>query len=413
MKILYILPAFLHPDRLTSGYLRHYHFIRALSQHHAISLLALATTKVPPDAREAMSKYTERIMTFDATDAWSSSLVNRRPTLFGVGRRTAAVVNRRLAIREMKSAFSRLVQQTPYDLVLLHGKDVFSVIEDWEGLPIVIDFGDATSERIRQSLRYTSITELPWRLLRYLEVRQIEKKLLRKTPHLAFISDRDRDAMLGHTSRAKVIPNGVDLDYWKRNTHSPHPCCIVYTGVMNYPPNADGAYYLLEKILPRVRQSIPNVKVMIVGRDPAPALLKTAQRYPDVTVTGFVDDIRPYLEEATVYAAPLRFASGIQNKLLEALAMEVPVVTTPVAVAGLRVDGGEPPPLLTGAGAEQFAAHLVYLLRQADARARLAAAGRRFVANYFNWLHSAEMLEETCVSAVTQGRQRLCKVVGR
>jgi glycosyltransferase involved in cell wall biosynthesis len=312
----------------------------------------------------------------------------------------------------MKSAFTRLVQQTPYDLVLLHGKDVFSVIEDWDGLPVVIDFGDATSVRIRQSMRYASMTELPWRLLHYLEVRQIEKKLLRKTPYLAFISGRDRDAMPGHTNRAKVIPNGVDLDYWKRKTHDPHPCCIVYTGVMNYPPNADGAHYLLERILPRVRQYIPKAKVMIVGRDPSKKLLEASKRYSNVTVTGFVDDIRPYLEEATVYAAPLRFASGMQNKLLEALAMEVPVVTTPIAAEGLKVDGGELPPLLTGAGEEQFAANLVHLLRQAETRSHLATAGRRFVANYFNWLHSAEMLEEMCMAAVAQGQQRRCKVVG-
>jgi hypothetical protein len=88
------------------------------------------------------------------------------------------------------------------------------------------------------------------------------------------------------------------------------------------------------------------------------------------------------------------------------------VVTTPIAAEGLKVDGGELPPLLTGAGEEQFAANLVHLLRQAETRSHLATAGRRFVANYFNWLHSAEMLEEMCMAAVAQGQQRRCKVVG-
>jgi glycosyltransferase involved in cell wall biosynthesis len=169
---------------------------------------------------------------------------------------------------------------------------------------------------------------------------------------------------------------------------------------MNYAPNEDAALYLIEKILPLVRRSIPDLEVLIVGRDPSPALKEKAQQFKDVTVTGFVDDVRPYLERAAVFAAPLRYGSGIQNKVLEAMAMEVPVITTSLAAAGLRVDGAGEPPVIVADGEEQFAQRLVTLLGQKEERARLAAEGRRFVENHFVWSRSAAKLEEMCLAAI-------------
>jgi glycosyltransferase involved in cell wall biosynthesis len=251
-------------------------------------------------------------------------------------------------------------------------------------------------------MRYASGAAFPLHFARYLRARRIEKKLLQKTPHRAFISRRDREAVLGPVKDdSKVIPNGVDLGYWTRKTYNPLPNRIVYSGAMDYPPNADGAFYLIQKILPHVRRLISNIEVVIVGRDPSPALIKLAAQYPNVKVTGLVDDIRPYLEQATVYVGPLRIASGIQNKLLEALAMEVPVVTTPVAADGLQVEGGDQPPVLVADGEKEFAESVVYLLTQTKDRSRLAAEGRHFVKNHFNWSHSAKMLEEMCLTAVS------------
>jgi glycosyltransferase involved in cell wall biosynthesis len=401
MKILYILSAF--PSHiLASGYLRHYHFIRTLSHHHAITLLALAKGQISPHARVEMTLYTERLLTFATTDTDVPLLLKRAGMVSRVGRRAVKAWQTKKAIGDMKRSFLHLVQQESYDLVLFQGKETFPIIEDWNGLPIVIDVCDATSIRLRQGMRYASLTVFPWRLLRYLALRRIEKKLLKKTPHLAFISGRDRDAMLGSDSNAKIIPNGIDLEYWTRTTKNPHPHCIVYTGVMNYQPNVDGAFYLLQDILPLMRQSIPHLEVLIVGRDPTPDLVKMARRYSNVTVTGFVDDMRPYLERAAVYVAPLRIASGMQNKLLEALAMEVPVVTTPSAVAGLYSESSTKIPLLVADGAVQFAACVVRLQQHKEERVRLAASGRRYVKSCFNWSHSVQILEEMCLDAVAQ-----------
>ena len=134
-----------------------------------------------------------------------------------------------------------------------------------------------------------------------------------------------------------MVPNAVDLDYWTRSTPAQPTGAaprVVMTGVMDYPPNHDAAMRLAERIMPSVREEVPDAELVIAGRDPGPELRAAGDAHPWLTVTGALPDLRPEMERGAVYCAPLRFASGIQNKLLEALAMEVPVVTTPVVADG-------------------------------------------------------------------------------
>ena len=156
----------------------------------------------------------------------------------------------------------------------------------------------------------------------------------------------------------------------------------------------------IEKILPHIRKSVPDVQLFIVGRDPSTALIEAARNAPGVTVTGFVDDMRPYLEQASVYVAPLRFASGMQNKLLEAMAMEIPVVTTPIGAQGIQVEGIEELPVYVAQGEIEFARSVVELLKNKKERVRLAAAGRNYTDQHFDWSRSAAQLEQLCMEAV-------------
>jgi polysaccharide biosynthesis protein PslH len=204
---------------------------------------------------------------------------------------------------------------------------------------------------------------------------------------------------MGPSDRSEIVPQGVDYDYWKRSAPPSGRNCIVFSGVMNYSPNADAAVFLLDTILPLVRRVLPELDVLIVGRDPLPELVKVAQRYSDVTVTGAVDDIRPYLERANVFVAALRFASGVQNKVLEAMSMEIPVVTTPVVAEGLCMDGVEPQ-LVIGQNAEEIAAGIIGLLTHAEERAYLSTEGRQFVEAHCSWSWSAEKLENLCLAAI-------------
>ena len=217
--------------------------------------------------------------------------------------------------------------------------------------------------------------------------------LIGNAAHLLFASVRDRDALVGRSSRATVVPNGVDTGFWRRVAPERGANTIAFTGAMDYPPNTDAALYLAETILPLVQRTIPDARALIVGRDPPPRLERAGQ-LPGVTVTGFVDDVRPYLEQATVFAAPLRFGAGIQNKVLEALAMELPVVASPLAADGLRTEDGQTPPAQVAGSAQEFADLIVRALHERASDPAPDTAARRYVETHFVWRRSGEKLDQ-------------------
>jgi len=403
MRILHITPALQHPR--VRGPHRHYHFLRELAARHDVTLLTLIRDHVADDDLREVGGYTDRLLAFNVNGAAPVPARGMLGYVPAIGPRLEKHLQVQGGLRDMRRAFRRLTAEGDYDVVLFHGKSVFPVIDGWQGGPVVVDFCDATSMRLASRLRATRGLAHLWLRLRHWRALRVERKLLGLTPHVAFISPRDRAAINGAGDPSPIIPNGVDLDYWTRSTPvDPPGQRIVFTGVMDYAPNDDAARYLVEAIVPRVRRAIPDLEALVVGRSPGPALRALGAGAEGVRVTGFVDDMRPYLESARVFAAPLRHASGMQNKILEAMAMGVPVLTTPVAADGIKVDGEEPP-VWVASGDAAFAARLVELLSDAEARARLASAGRRFVESRFVWPQSAAMLEALCARAVATARR--------
>jgi polysaccharide biosynthesis protein PslH len=396
MKILWIYPEFPYP--LTSGFLRGFHLLRGLGERHAISFLSLTNQKrVPAQTIQQLRPYTERIAIFSRCSAPQPLWLKISGLVPVLGWRVKEAWNTRWAVKQMKQEVCSLLQQQTFDIVLFHGREAAPVLEGIE-LPIVVECGDTNSTRILQQLRQARVLRRPRLFFRYLRERRLEERLAHKTLYRFFISARDRENLLGPSDRSEIVPQGVDYEYWKRSSPHAGRNCIVFTGVMSYLPNADAALFLLEAIVPRVRHVFADLEVLIVGRDPLPALVKTARRYRDVTVTGAVEDVRPYLERADVFVAALRFASGVQNKVLEAMAMEVPVITTPVVAAGLCFDSVEPE-LVIGQNASELADGVIRLLAHAEERARLSAEGRRFVEAHCSWSSSAERLETLCLAA--------------
>lgn len=408
MKLLYILPSFQHPN--VRGPNRHYHLVRELAERHDITLLVLNRSAVGPEAMEEVAAAVEQLHIVDVNgiDA-NAQLAGRLPF---AGRRMEQMLKFRTAVRQMSRLFERLLAQNKFDLIVFHGKSVFPVIQDCRGLPIVVDFCDATSMRIRHQLRYSSIARRLWLCLRYAETRRIERGILRKTPHVAFIARRDRDAILGPSARGEILPNGVDHDFWRRKSQPSQRNAIVFSGVMSHAPNNDAALFLIDRIAPEVRKSIPDLEVIIVGRDPSDALADRTRNVPNVRVTGFVDDVRPYLEQAAVFSAPLRYASGTQNKVLEAMSMEIPVVTTSIVADGLRMDDAGEPPVRVADKETEFADEIVRLFGRPTERTSLAARGREYVENHFIWSRSADKLEKMCFSAVGADEPRTKQLIG-
>jgi sugar transferase (PEP-CTERM/EpsH1 system associated) len=178
-----------------------------------------------------------------------------------------------------------------------------------------------------------------------------------------------------------IVCNGVDLNYFTPVVR-PHQPVAVFTGVMDYKPNVDGAKWLVEEVWPHVLAEVPEAKLQLVGRDPSPAIGRLAEA-PGVELVGAVPDVRPYLADAGVCVAPLHIARGIQNKILEAMSMARPVITTTSAAAAVGAMNGRQLYAVDHPGS--WACLLVRLLTDAQASQRMGAAARTFVAEHHAW----------------------------
>lgn len=382
MRVLYLTNGFPYP--LTSGYLRHYHLIRELAAAHDVTLLSLTGPAYRDTDREALLPLVERVEVFGAGAGRGRARNLRRVRRLAGGSHSPGVA-------AMAATAAALHAERPFDVIVHSGKSTHPVLDRID-LPVAADLCDATSSRLAGAMTYAPAVRRPVLWLQLQRMRRIESGIVGRAAHVMFASERDRELILGArvAPPSSVVPNGVDLDYWHRRTSALGEDRIVFTGAMHYPPNVDAALVLIRDVLPLVRLRVPAARLDVVGRDPAPELMALADR-PGVRITGTVPDVRPFLEEAAVFAAPLRFGAGIQNKLLEALAMEVPVVASSLALDGLRV-GDRTAPAIVADDPATMADRIAAALMTARADPRPNAEGRAYVDSEFQWAMSGARL---------------------
>lgn len=198
-----------------------------------------------------------------------------------------------------------------------------------------------------------------------------------------------------------VLPNGVDLDYFQPPADGKRdPATLVISGKMSYHANVSMVMHLMENIMPHVWAKRPEVKLCIVGKDP-PRDIRNLAKNDVVTVTGYVADIRPYLQRATVALAPLTYGAGIQNKVLEAMACATPVVATPKAVAALSTRSGQH--LFVEQDPEAYARQVLKLVDNPLLAGQIGRAGRDYVEKYHDWSAIAGQLEQFYTEASMPG----------
>jgi glycosyltransferase involved in cell wall biosynthesis len=387
LRILLVASAY--PD-LTTGRLRQVHFVRGLGARHRVVVVSLAKPSVAADPPPIEG----------AADVIAVAATPQRERSARARLWLARMRNQPSdAIVALAAAATRIAAAEPFDVLVVAGREIGPVHDRLPRLPLVLDLCDSRAARLRAQVAVAPLTARLGLAVRWLTERRYERLLLARSDHVLVASDRDRAALdARNPSLVSIVPNGVDTDTWRRRT--PHlGDAVVFSGAMDYPANADAAIHLASRVMPLVWRQRPAARLVIVGRDPVADVAALAAD-PRVTVTGTVDDIRPFLEEAGVYAAPLRFASGIQNKLLEAMAMAIPVVTTPIAVAGMTAPGGDAPPVRIAVGPEAFAAGMLEALAERDANPAPDQSGREFVEARFGWPMAVSRLEETLIQVV-------------
>jgi glycosyltransferase involved in cell wall biosynthesis len=269
--------------------------------------------------------------------------------------------------------------------------------------PTVIDLHNVYSSLVNRTAQEQSGMRRPYLLREGRLLAGIERRAARTASAIFAVSDADRRYFesLG-ASAVHVIPNGVDCSAYAESPvgHSTRRAVILYVGTLSWGPNASAARTLVEDILPRVRQRVPEATVRLVGREPSSDLLELGRR-PGVEVFGNVLDMRPHLEDAHVLAVPLESGGGSRLKILEAFAAGLPVVSTPVGAEGLEVCSGEH---LLIAPVADLADAIVRVLRDANLADRLVVRARTLVTSRYDWAEIGRVACDAVLSLVGDDR---------
>jgi len=370
MKILFLCHRMPYPPT-RGGKIRPFNILRHLAQSHEVTVATLARTAQERADAEGLRRYCDdlHVGRVSALAAWTRFAlfgILGRPATFGYFHSPA-----------LYRTVQRLLATRGFDAILVHCSSMGPYVAGHSGCRKVMDFGDADSEKW---LEYAGTAPMPVSWAFRAEgnrVRTAERRLGEQFDAGSVNTASERDVLAGYVrSPLTVIPNGVDLEYFQPSRPSGPgyiPGRIIFTGNMSYRPNVDAVQHFAAEVLPRIRREMPDVQFCIVGMDPSAAVRRLADGNR-VVVTGRVDDVRPYFDSAAVAVAPLRVARGLQNKVLEAMAMRVPVVASPAAFAGISAVAGRD--LLVAAQPEEFSRAVITLLRDPLAREGVAAAGR-------------------------------------
>jgi sugar transferase (PEP-CTERM/EpsH1 system associated) len=390
MRILYITPYVPSLIRV-----RPYNLIKYLSlRGHLVTALSLQSTEQEERDASELRRWCHRVETVKLTRQQSFwNCLKALPTMVPL---QAAYCHS----AAMQSLIRKVLAEEQFDIVHvehLRGAHFGTAVT---GVPKVYDSVDCISLLFERTLHNgpTPGSRLMARA-DLARTRRYEGRLVGQYAATLVTSPEDHEALQSLVQQwgnpaAKmivVLPNGVDLAYFAPQELPCQSDQVIFTGKMSYHANVAAALYLGQEIMPRVWQQRPDVRLQIVGKDPAP-VVRALTTDPRIVVTGYVPDIRPFLANAAVSATPLRYSVGIQNKVLEAMSMGTPVVTTPQTCTALLAREGEH--LLVGKSADDFASQVIRLLNDRELAARVGAAGRKYVEEHHDWNRLAAHLEE-------------------
>ena len=264
-------------------------------------------------------------------------------------------------------------------------------------MPVVWDSVDCISHLFQQAaVQSRSLFGKFMTRFELSRTRRAEGDLACRFDHVLVTAPPDRNTLLGlvppgkRPSEVSVLPNGVDLEYFHPSAEFERdPQTIIFSGKMSYHANISMAKYLVEAIMPRIWKFRPDAHLYVVGKDPAPAIKKMT-RNPLITVTGTVNDIRPFLWRATVSVVPLLYGAGIQNKILEAMATGTPVVTTCQALPALQAQPGKD--LFVADDPEDFSQAVLQLIANRDLQQKTGDAGLLYSRTFHSWTSIASQL---------------------
>ena len=319
-------------------------------------------------------------------------------------------------VNHLKRIFKNGHGDPSYDVVHvehLRGSEYGTFLKsNFPSLPVVWDSVDCISHLFRQAAGQSS--SLFGRFVTRFELDRTQKaeaRLLKKFDHVLVTSSVDRKALMDTLRNGRVpspitvLSNGVDQDHFRPGLDDQkEPDTLIFSGKMSYHANISMAKYLVKDIMPLIWQRRPGVQLWVVGKDPS-VEIKRMEENPLIHITGTVEDIRPFLWRSTVAVAPLVYGAGVQNKILEAMAVGLPVVTTSKALLSLNVTPGKE--VLIGDTPQEFAEATSKLMENPSIRRNMGKAGQEYVQENHDWRQISEQL------ALIYSRLRLPQAASR
>lgn len=405
MRILWLKSDLLLPlDK--GGKLRTWHLMRHLARRHDITYLAFTDPDTRPEHVDGMHEVARQVVTVPRRDPAKGSVgfyvdVARRlfdPLPYAVGKYRSAAY---------RAALQQLLATQSFDLIVCDFLPPLVNLPDRLPCQAVLFTHNVESDIWRRHAdNAPSAVALLYRQ-QWRRMLRFEAAALRRFAGVLAVSDTDRDTFARlYPGAARVaidvIATGVDTEFFTPAAVDPASRSIVFTGSMDWLPNEDAMRYFCHEVLPLVHAEEPDATLTIVGRTPTPQVQKLAG--PFVTVTGRVDDVRPYLASAAVFVVPLRIGGGTRLKIFEAMAMGKAVVSTTIGAEGLPVTDGHDICLADDAPA--LASAIVRLLRDLPARQAMAQAARALVVERHDWAAVARDLE-TSLDRAARGHRPL------
>lgn len=383
MKIFYLAPRFPYPP-IRGDMLRVYHQLKLMSRSHQITFLCTAEEDVSAQARQVVEQWCDQLVIIPISAPLAMILAS-----FQAVRSPLPLHVLYYQSRAVRKAVANLLRDQRFDLIHVALIRMFPYVWAIDQIPVVADLVDSYALNIASRRERVGPLARHVYDLEYRRVERFEKEASRHFRQVLIASAADRD-FIG-APNVIVLANGVDLEAYEFRPDAREPDTLIFTGNMGYQPNEDAVTWFSRDVFPTLLAARPSLRLLIVGARPS-AAVRALRASNGIEVTGAVPSVSEYLHRATIAVCPMRCGSGIQNKVLEAMATGTPVVATSLANRG--VDGMPDRDILIANTSEEMCRAILGVLSEPQRGKTMAYAAHRLVAERFGWDQHAAKLEK-------------------
>ncbi|MBU0707713.1 glycosyltransferase family 4 protein [Patescibacteria group bacterium] len=394
MRIAFLTHAFPYPVEKDGHTVIAHYLLKELSQRHKIALFCFGDKN-------------DRINLNKITDYGIKVDLHQRPIrtlpLYYLSKwlKHIAWFQYRLYTKAMVLKIKELDNSSDYDLIYVHSPYMSAYLKHIKKKPVVFSYIDALSSWYQQ---FNKVTRNPLKKIHYMHecrmAKLLEKNVLPSLKSTIVVSKIDAEIInrLSPKANITVIPNGVDLKFFRLSTTPPEPNTIIFSGTMNYPPNVKAVLDFNEKAWPKLKKMHPDIHWTIVGKNPTLDIFELQSHDSQITVTGYVKDIRTYIWRSAIYVSPLSICTGFKNIIIEAMACGKAVVASSVSLTGFPIIDREN--VMVANSTDEFVEKISFLLANPEKRQRMEKKAQDF-AKLYDWNTTVNNYEKVMEQAIS------------